>query len=86
MKILHEFMDGLTMVGLARKYGKTVLQIEQIIRNNECETKTLEYELNCKTCKKKSVLYTSCWVTIQDDAISCGYCGYIMELKDEEES
>ena len=31
-KIHKEFNDGLTAVGLARKYGKTLIKVEHIIR------------------------------------------------------
>jgi len=31
-KIYHDFINGLTALGLARKYGKTVFQIENILR------------------------------------------------------
>jgi hypothetical protein len=31
-RILADFLRGLTVIGLARKYGKTKLQIEQVIR------------------------------------------------------
>lgn len=30
--IFREFLRGLSFVGLARKYGKTTLEIEQIVR------------------------------------------------------
>jgi hypothetical protein len=32
IKILLDFLKGISMLGLARKYGRTVKQIEQIIR------------------------------------------------------
>ncbi len=31
-RILSDFLRGLTVVGLARKYGRTKLEIENVIR------------------------------------------------------
>lgn len=38
--IVRDFKRGLTVIGLARKYGKTKLQIEAIIRSRFAATAT----------------------------------------------
>jgi len=38
-RILLEFLNGRSFVGLARKYGLTVKRVEQIIRETRLEAK-----------------------------------------------